>query len=49
MADIHWGDANLAVVDWGRIKILGNEYQANQRLDEGEPKKEWTRLGEYRE
>ena len=31
LADVHWGDTNLSLVDWGQIKILGDEYEAKQR------------------
>jgi uncharacterized protein YjbI with pentapeptide repeats len=31
VADIFWGETNLAVVDWSPIKILGDEYEARQK------------------
>jgi uncharacterized protein YjbI with pentapeptide repeats len=31
LADAHWSDVNLSVVNWTRIKILGDEYRACQR------------------
>src|SRR5262249_37636000 len=30
LADISWGGANLAVVDWESVKMLGDEHQAHQ-------------------
>jgi hypothetical protein len=31
LADIHWNDVNLAVVDWTEVKMLGDERQAHQQ------------------
>ena len=31
LADVHWGDVNLSVVNWARMKRLGDEYRARQR------------------
>ncbi len=33
LADVQWGDTNLAVVDWSQITMLGDEYEAQQKLD----------------
>jgi hypothetical protein len=30
IADLNWGGANLAVVDWTHVKVLGDEYEAQQ-------------------
>jgi hypothetical protein len=30
VADLNWGGANLAVVDWTQVKVLGDEYEAQQ-------------------
>src|SRR5437868_1961926 len=30
VADLNWGGANLAVVDWTQVKVLGDEYVAQQ-------------------
>jgi hypothetical protein len=30
LADVQWSDTNLAVVDWQRVTILGDEYKARQ-------------------
>jgi uncharacterized protein YjbI with pentapeptide repeats len=42
LADIHWGGVNMSVVDWGRVRILGDEHQARAsgKLWEGEDP--WT-------
>jgi uncharacterized protein YjbI with pentapeptide repeats len=32
-ADVHWGDVNLSLVDWTRLKVLGDEYEAGQKKD----------------
>jgi len=31
LADVHWGDVNLSVVNWASMKRLGDEYRARQR------------------
>ena len=28
VADVHWGDANLSVIDWSQIKVIGDESMA---------------------
>jgi uncharacterized protein YjbI with pentapeptide repeats len=35
-ADVRWNDANLAVVDWSRLKISGDEYRAKNSLEHDE-------------
>lgn len=47
LADIHWNDTNLAVVQWSQIPILGDEYVARQKEDKGQKKHNNTRHGEY--
>lgn len=47
MADIRWGDVNIAVVDWSQIHILRDEYEARQKTQNGQPKNEARRLREY--
>jgi uncharacterized protein YjbI with pentapeptide repeats len=43
LADVHWGDVNLTVVDWERMKRLGDETLARPlRIEE----EEGTQLGE---
>ncbi len=32
LADVHWGNANLSVVDWSTIHILGDEYKARHHI-----------------
>ncbi len=32
LADIHWGDVNVAVVDWSLISVLGDELTAREQL-----------------
>jgi len=44
---VHWGDANLAVVDWKSVSMLGDEYQARQKERNGKVKDRRTRLNEY--
>ncbi len=48
IADVNWGEINLAVVDWSKIKMLGDEYQATQKLDMDVKKDEKKRLAEYK-
>ncbi len=48
LVDTHWGDANLAVVDWSQIRLLGDEYEARQKEREGKVKDRQTRLAEYK-
>src|SRR6266566_2508465 len=38
LVDTHWGDANLAVVDWSQVRILGEEHEARQKEREGKVK-----------
>src|SRR5215469_8252348 len=47
LADVRWGDVDLAVVRWSQMKMLGEEYQARQRKQAGKPKDAATRLNEY--
>ncbi len=50
LADVQWGDTNLAVVVWSELTMLGDEYRAQQKLDEdGEEKTKNTRIKEYQE
>jgi uncharacterized protein YjbI with pentapeptide repeats len=49
LADVHWGDINLAVVEWSQVKMLGDEYEARQkRTREGTRKEKERQLEEYR-
>lgn len=48
MADIYWGNVNLAVINWSQVKELGDEHEARQKkTSHGEAKDEATRLNEY--
>jgi len=47
MADIHWGDTNLAIVDWSQVKTLRNEYPAKRTPDERESVKKSRNLYRY--
>src|SRR5258708_5246096 len=50
LADLHWGDTNLAVVDWSQVAALGDEHQARQKkTPDGKKKEQAERLSEYRE
>ena len=50
MADVHWNDVSLGVVDWSRVKTLGDEQKARKETDEeGAAKGAVMRLREYRE
>ena len=44
-ADIHWGDVNLAVVNWRQLKVLGEEAEAKQSMTwtgQAKNKEEWV-------
>jgi hypothetical protein len=46
---ISFDGANLAVVDWSAVTILGDEVRADKRVDEhGKPKDPTMRLNEYK-
>jgi len=47
LADVRWGDVNLAVVRWSQMNMLGEEYQARQKKQDGKAKDAATRLKEY--
>ena len=47
VVDLRWGDVNLAVVDWKRVIILGDESVARQKKRNGIMKDRLTRLNEY--
>lgn len=42
LADVHWSDTNLAVIDWRSLKTLGDERQASRSIDPA------IRLDKYR-
>jgi uncharacterized protein YjbI with pentapeptide repeats len=48
LADVRWGDANLSVVPWSQVTVVGEEHEARQPLTvEGIPKTAANRLEEY--
>ncbi len=47
LVDVHWGDANLAVVDWTQVHMLGEEYIAQQKERAGQEKEQATRRKEF--
>ena len=47
MADIRWGDVNIAVVDWSQMRMLHDEYEARQEMRNGQPKDDARRLRDY--
>src|SRR5450755_706093 len=50
LADVRWGDPNLAMIDWEPVRMLGEERRARQKKDgRGETKKKQMRLDEYKE
>src|SRR6266436_5049111 len=48
LADLQWGDTNLAAVDWSQVAALGDEHQARQKkTPDGKKKEQAARLSEY--
>ena len=48
LAGVHWGDVDLSVIDWYRVKVLGDEIQARRlRMIDGTNKDLHTRLEDY--
>jgi uncharacterized protein YjbI with pentapeptide repeats len=47
LADVQWGDANLTVVKWSQVDMLGDEQEARQRRRNGEVKDAAMRLREF--
>jgi uncharacterized protein YjbI with pentapeptide repeats len=47
VADAHWDDVNLAVVQWSQIHLLGDEYEARQKMSDGKRKDKIAQLDEY--
>jgi uncharacterized protein YjbI with pentapeptide repeats len=50
LADVHWGDTNLAIVNWAQVSMLGDEYRARyEKYDPTEGLREIldTALGKY--
>ncbi len=49
LANVNWGGMNLLQVDWAEIKIVGDEYEAQQeRRMDGQVKERSERLEDYR-
>jgi uncharacterized protein YjbI with pentapeptide repeats len=49
LADVDWGNINLAVVKWPQVKILGDEHKARQKRQGGKKKDKETQFTEYEE
>ncbi len=49
MVDAHLGEVNLASVKWAQVVMLGDEYTARQKEQDGKVKDRETRLREYEE
>jgi uncharacterized protein YjbI with pentapeptide repeats len=47
VADVRWGNVNLAAVKWSQVKMLGDEQRARQKTREGIVKSKALRLREY--
>ena len=48
LADVHWCDVNVAVVDWSKLTILGDELKARQHNNDDEkPKDKQKHLNDY--
>jgi uncharacterized protein YjbI with pentapeptide repeats len=48
LGDVRWGDANLAVVNWQSLRMLGDEQIANQRNHaDGTKKTRKNRIDDY--
>ncbi len=48
LADVHWERANLSVIEWSKLRQLGDEHKARKKHDEqGILKNEAQVLGEY--
>lgn len=47
ISDARWRDANLAVVKWSQLEILGEEYKARQKKHSGKVKDRMLRLEEF--
>jgi uncharacterized protein YjbI with pentapeptide repeats len=48
LANVRWGDANITVVDWSKVKMVGDEREAQRSRDpHGKPKERNTRRSEH--
>lgn len=49
LVDTHWEHANLSVVNWSQMRMLGDEYRARQKERDGKLKDRTLRLQEFEE
>ena len=49
LADVRWGAVNLSVVDWSKMHMLGEEFEAQQTIRENKPKTDAMHLRDYTE
>lgn len=48
LVDVHWGDVNLAVVDWKQVTMLGDEVKSHRLITSwGEVKSKRKQLDDY--
>ena len=47
IADIWWSNVSLTAVKWSQVKILGDEYEARQKMRGGKVKDKLSRLEDY--
>jgi uncharacterized protein YjbI with pentapeptide repeats len=47
LADIRWNNANLAIINWSQIDVLGDEYEIHRTTSDGKAKDKTTRLAAY--
>jgi uncharacterized protein YjbI with pentapeptide repeats len=47
LADVHWIDVHLSVVNWTNVETLDDEYKARQKMRRGEEKDREGQLREY--
>ncbi len=49
LVDVRWGTVNLSVVDWSKMHMLGEEFEARQTTRDGKLKTDAMRLRDYME
>ena len=47
-ANAHWSDANISVIDWSSVKMLGDEYEARQLEPSSDKTKREERIEAFR-
>jgi uncharacterized protein YjbI with pentapeptide repeats len=47
LADIYWGNANLAVVDWKQVSMPGDEFEARQKMRDAKLKSRTIHFEEF--